>query len=193
MRPAGVWTAGRECAGYRECRSRLSSKAGGAAVFGPYFGRTEGSPPGLPGGGITGILPPSRASGARISGSTPDGGHSVPSDFASLSPSGLVGLADGRAVLRGAGARAVRRHRRAVGRRRAPAGGAVCCRRGRGRGRGLRMRCDGRSTHEADEVSMQETREAARVPAIVMRVSMPGSMPACRLNCRGCRAMPVPQ
>ena len=51
----------------------------------PYFGRRLGSPPGLPGGGITGILPPSGV-GARISGSTPDGGHKVPSDFASLSP-----------------------------------------------------------------------------------------------------------
>jgi hypothetical protein len=53
----------------------------------PYFGRRLGSPPGLPGGGITGILPPSGV-GARISGSTLDGGHKVPSDLASLSPSG---------------------------------------------------------------------------------------------------------
>jgi hypothetical protein len=52
-----------------------------------YFGRTLGSPPGLPGGGITGMLPPSGV-GARISGSTPAGGHSTPSDLASLSPSG---------------------------------------------------------------------------------------------------------
>jgi hypothetical protein len=52
-----------------------------------YFGRTLGSPPGLPGGGITGMLPPSGV-GARISGSTPAGGHNTPSDFASLSPSG---------------------------------------------------------------------------------------------------------
>jgi hypothetical protein len=34
---------------------------------------------------MTGILPPSGV-GARISGSTPAGGHNVPSDFASLSP-----------------------------------------------------------------------------------------------------------
>jgi hypothetical protein len=54
-----------------------------------YFGRTEGSPPGLPGGGITGMLPPSGV-GARISGSIPAGGHSTPSDLASLSPSGSV-------------------------------------------------------------------------------------------------------
>ena len=46
-----------------------------------------GSPPGLPGGGITGILP-ALGVGARISGSTPEGGHKTPSDFASLSPSG---------------------------------------------------------------------------------------------------------
>jgi hypothetical protein len=46
-----------------------------------------GSPPGLPGGGITGVLPVSGV-GARISGSTPDGGHNTPSDLASLSPSG---------------------------------------------------------------------------------------------------------
>jgi hypothetical protein len=52
-----------------------------------YFGRTLGSPPGLPGGGITGVLPASGV-GARISGSTPGGGHNTPSDLASLSPSG---------------------------------------------------------------------------------------------------------
>src|SRR3954447_24415570 len=46
-----------------------------------------GSPPGLPGGGITGVLP-TLGVGARISGSTPAGGHSTPSDRASLSPKG---------------------------------------------------------------------------------------------------------
>src|SRR3954466_11360598 len=46
-----------------------------------------GSPPGLPGGGITGMLPVSGV-GARISGSTPVGGHSTPSDCASFSPRG---------------------------------------------------------------------------------------------------------
>jgi len=54
-----------------------------------YFGWTLGLPPGLPGGGITGILPASGV-GARISGSTPEGGHNTPFDFASLSPSGSV-------------------------------------------------------------------------------------------------------
>src|SRR6185295_10784775 len=52
-----------------------------------YFGRIVGSPPGLPGGGITGVLPVSGA-GACISGSTPAGGHRTPSERASLSPSG---------------------------------------------------------------------------------------------------------
>src|SRR5215470_11372266 len=52
-----------------------------------YFGRTLGLPPGLPGGGITGVSPVSGV-GARISGSTPAGGHNTPSERASLSPSG---------------------------------------------------------------------------------------------------------
>src|SRR5882757_204448 len=52
-----------------------------------YFGRIVGSPPGLPGGGMMGVLPVSGV-GARIAGSTPVGGHSTPSDLASLSPSG---------------------------------------------------------------------------------------------------------
>ena len=48
-----------------------------------YFGRTLGSPPGLPGGGITGMLPTSGV-GALIPGST-FGGHRTPSLWASLS------------------------------------------------------------------------------------------------------------
>jgi hypothetical protein len=51
-----------------------------------YFGLTFGSPPGPPGGGMTGMVPPCGV-GACISGSTPAGGHKTPSDFASLSPS----------------------------------------------------------------------------------------------------------
>jgi hypothetical protein len=74
----------RERAAYKEPQSALSSKAGGPNWG--YFGRTFGSPPGLPGGGITGILPVSGA-GARIAGSMLDGGHNTPSDWASLSPS----------------------------------------------------------------------------------------------------------
>jgi hypothetical protein len=63
-----------------------NSATGGAQT---YFGRRLGSPPGLPGGGMIGILPvPVSGVGARISGSTSDGGHSTPSDRASLSPSG---------------------------------------------------------------------------------------------------------
>jgi len=49
-----------------------------------YFGRTVGSPPGLPGGGITGILPTSGAP-LFICASIPDGGHITPSDCASRS------------------------------------------------------------------------------------------------------------
>ena len=41
-------------------------------AVGGYFGRRLGSPPGLPGGGSTGVLPVSGV-GARISGSTPEG------------------------------------------------------------------------------------------------------------------------
>jgi hypothetical protein len=52
-----------------------------------YFGRMSGLPPGLPGGGITGVLP-ALGVGAWISGSTPAGGHSTPSDLASLSVNG---------------------------------------------------------------------------------------------------------
>lgn len=53
-----------------------------------YFGLIVGSPPGLPGGGMTGMAPSVLGAGACISGSTPAGGQSTPSDFASLSPSG---------------------------------------------------------------------------------------------------------
>ena len=65
----------------------------------------DGSPPGLPGGGMTGVEPVSGV-GARISGSIPGGGHSTPSDLASLSPSGslacpVVVLPRGTTVLAG--------------------------------------------------------------------------------------------
>gem|GEM_PF-5912070 len=83
------------------CRARLHSRPAGSRrrVFlstwertNRYFGRIVGSPPGLPGGGITGILPTSGV-GMRITGSTPAGGHRTPSDLASLSPrSSLAGL-----------------------------------------------------------------------------------------------------
>ena len=64
----------------------MSSKPAPPALL-AYFGRMDGSPPGLPGGGITGVLPTSGV-GARISGSIPAGGHNTPSDLASLSLSG---------------------------------------------------------------------------------------------------------
>jgi hypothetical protein len=49
----------------------------------------DGSPPGLPGGGITGMLPVFGAF-SWMSGSTPGGGHNTPSDFASLSLRGSL-------------------------------------------------------------------------------------------------------
>jgi hypothetical protein len=67
-------------------RNRLRLRQGFGATS--YFGRTVGSPPGLPGGGMTGMAPFVLGAGACISGSTPEGGQSTPSDFANLSPSG---------------------------------------------------------------------------------------------------------
>ena len=43
------------------------------AAAGAYFGTTFGSPPGLPGGGITGILSPCAGGGACIFGSMSGG------------------------------------------------------------------------------------------------------------------------
>src|SRR5271156_4932613 len=90
----------------------------------PYFGRRFGSPPGLPGGGITGVLPVSGV-GARISGSTPEGGHNTPLDFASLSPSGSplwpVVVPSGATVPRGGTGRIGMQSPERRG-----AGGAVC-------------------------------------------------------------------
>src|SRR3954464_15521212 len=59
-----------------------------------YFGWMLGSPPGLPGGGITGILLPLGGVGAFISGST-FGGQITPSVRASLSLSGSPALESG--------------------------------------------------------------------------------------------------
>jgi hypothetical protein len=44
-----------------------------------HLGTIDGSPPGVPGGGITGVLPPPTA-GAAIPGSTPAGGQMMPFD-----------------------------------------------------------------------------------------------------------------
>src|SRR5512143_1805605 len=90
-----------------------------------YFGCTFGSPPGLPGGGITGVLPVSGV-GARISGSMHEGGQSTPSDRASLSPSGSLawpmvvpsGATESCGALGRVGAHSAER---------CAAGGAVCC------------------------------------------------------------------
>src|SRR5262247_1886110 len=51
---------------------------------GCYFGRTLGSPPGLPGGGMTGVLPPP-GGGVTSSRSIVCGGQMTPSDRDSLS------------------------------------------------------------------------------------------------------------
>lgn len=74
-----------------------------------HFGCTLGLPPGLPGGGITGVVPPSGV-GAYISGSTPLGGHNTPLVLASFSPSGSparpVVMPSGVGVARAFGAHA---------------------------------------------------------------------------------------
>jgi hypothetical protein len=44
----------------------------------PYFGLTDGSPPGTPGGGITGIRAPDSGGDRFIPGSTPTGGIMTP-------------------------------------------------------------------------------------------------------------------
>src|SRR5262249_5949729 len=72
-------------AAYNEGGKSLSRNPPGAICG--YFGRCVVSPPGDPGGGITGVLPTSGV-GARISGSTPDGGQSTPLPAARRSDSG---------------------------------------------------------------------------------------------------------
>jgi cytochrome c1 len=49
-----------------------------------YFGTMNGSPPGVPGGGITGVTPPPTG-GAAMPGSTPAGGQMMPFDCDSRS------------------------------------------------------------------------------------------------------------
>jgi hypothetical protein len=98
---------GRERAAYKKQGLALSSKARApeeALESQSYFGRTLGLPPGLPGGGITGVLP-AFGVGAWISGSTPAGGHSTPLDLASLSAKGSLAcpvvVPSGAMLLRG--------------------------------------------------------------------------------------------
>jgi len=49
-----------------------------------HFGWILGSPPGVPGGGITGVLPPPLG-GTEMPGSTPAGGQITPLDWESWS------------------------------------------------------------------------------------------------------------
>src|SRR5262249_14139885 len=56
-----------------------------------------GSPPGVPGGGITGVLPPP-VGGTEMPGSMPAGGQITPLDWESCSPNGrlpVVSFAEG--------------------------------------------------------------------------------------------------
>jgi hypothetical protein len=50
-----------------------------------YFGSIVGSPPGLPGGGMTGVLPEPGGGGTSICGSTPRGGRMTPLERSSRS------------------------------------------------------------------------------------------------------------
>ncbi len=85
-----------------------------------HFGMMFGSPPGVPGGGITGVLPPPTG-GAAMPGSTPAGGQMMPFERASRSPRsmlpvvspGVAGNAPRRAgILRGTRTRGLRHYRR---------------------------------------------------------------------------------
>ena len=80
------------CAG-RPCRRPREGRAGLAA----YFGLTLGSPPGVPGGGITGILAESSGGLFCIPGSTFSGGLITPPDWFSRS----LRLPDGAASVDG--------------------------------------------------------------------------------------------
>src|SRR5262249_42565584 len=68
----------------RKPRQTLSSKRAQTLFRHGHFGWIDWSPPGLPGGGITGIVPPGGV-GCLISGSTWSGGQITPPDLASLS------------------------------------------------------------------------------------------------------------
>ena len=57
-----------------------------------YLGTTLGSPPGVPGGGITGILRPVAGGVVIKAGSTPAGGQTTPLDSASCSLKGRLPL-----------------------------------------------------------------------------------------------------
>ena len=106
-------TAGRERAAYKEsaravkqtgCTAKLPAHAG-------LFRPDVGSPPGLPGGGMTGMLPVSGVGRVHFRVDA-GGGHSTPSDLGELVAERLPRLPGGGAVGRDG---AVRRHRRAIG------------------------------------------------------------------------------
>src|SRR6185312_1368185 len=79
-RPVGSPAQGQE--GAEEEAAVIRSLCADLPLGCRYLGWTDWSPPGLPGGGITGILPAGGV-GALMSGST-SGGHSTPSVRASL-------------------------------------------------------------------------------------------------------------
>ena len=97
-RIAGAWRSGRRVAGpqrlrrgrFSACRSIRNSptvrwrRCARRLPAPDYFGTTFWLPPGVPGGGITGIVPCDRGVGAWIPGST-DGGCNVPCCRDSLS------------------------------------------------------------------------------------------------------------
>jgi len=123
----------RERAAYKKQLPALSSKPGSCGQpfeAKAHFGRTFGLPPGLPGGGMTGVLPASGA-GARICGSMSEGGHNTPSDFASWSERGSLAcpvvLPSGAMVpRRGAGFVGVQSPATAVGESGVTAVGGAC-------------------------------------------------------------------
>lgn len=89
------WFDRRAC-GRRHIKREANGCQAREAAETHHFGRTFGSPPGLPGGGMTGIEPFAEfGAGACICGSMPGGGHSTPSDSDSVSPSGLPASFDG--------------------------------------------------------------------------------------------------
>jgi len=66
-----------------------------ASTLRRYFGLVDWSPPGVPGGGITGILAPDGGGVCLIAGSTPAGGVTTPPER--LRSELLVPLAGGKA------------------------------------------------------------------------------------------------
>jgi hypothetical protein len=92
LQPA--WSGGRLTAAAKRSRSGRALADDGLSSFVGwfdnlprlcfYFGTIDGSPPGVPGGGITGVLPPPTGA-AAIPGSIPAGGQMTPFDCDSWS------------------------------------------------------------------------------------------------------------